>query len=170
MLRLKEANWDDLEEEWRFVRAMPENENGLTNKWSGISREAFAAIALPQALAWARGEDLPEGIVPETQFYLWSDGDAVGQFRLRHCLNDALRSGAGHIGYYVAPPFRGRGYATEGLRLTLEKAAGIVPEEEIFLRLQRGNTASLRVMLKNGGRVVREDGEHIYVRIPKPSL
>ena len=167
-LRLKETNWEDLEAEWRFVRDMPEDENGLTNGWHGISREEFAAVALPRALAWAKGEALPEGIVPETQFYLWADGEIVGQFRLRHRLNETLRRGAGHIGYFIASPFRGRGYGTEGLRLTLEKAAAVVPEEEIFLRLLRNNTASLRVMEKNGGRVVGEDGEHLYVRIPKP--
>jgi len=168
-LLLKETNREDLDAEWRFVRDMPEDENGLTNAWHGVSREEFASVALPRALAWAKGEALPEGIVPETQFYLWADGEIVGQFRLRHCLNEALRRGAGHVGYYVAPPFRGRGYATEGLRLTLEKAAAVVPEEEIYLRLLRSNRASLRVMEKNGGRVAGEDEEHLYVRIPKPS-
>ena len=168
MLYIKEANVGDAEKEWQFVAAMPENENGLTNSWHGISREEFAAVALPRALAWARGEDLPEGIVPETQFYLWAGGEIVGQFRLRHRLNEALCRGAGHIGYFIAAPFRGRGYGTEGLRLTLEKAFAVVPEEEIFLRLLRTNTASLRVMEKNGGRVAGEDGEHFYVRIPKP--
>ena len=168
-LLLKETNREDLEAEWRFVRDMPEDENGLTNAWHGVSREEFASVALPRALAWAKGEALPEGIVPETQFYLWADGEIVGQFRLRHCLNEALRRGAGHVGYYVAPPFRGRGYATEGLRLTLEKAFAVVPEEEIYLRLLRSNRASLRVMEKNGGRVAGEDEEHLYVRIPKPS-
>lgn len=168
-LLLKETNREDLDAEWRFVRDMPEDENGLTNAWHGVSREEFASVALPRALAWAKGEELPEGIVPETQFYLWADGEIVGQFRLRHRLNEALRRGAGHVGYYVAPPFRGRGYGTEGLRLTLEKAFAVVPEEEIFLRLLRSNRASLRVMEKNGGRVVGEDEEHLYVRIPKPS-
>ena len=157
-----------MDKEWRFARTMPQDENGLVSKWSGISREEFVTVALPQALAWAKGEELPEGIVPETQYYLWADGEIVGQFRLRHYLNEALRAGAGHIGYYIAPPFRGRGYATEGLRLTLEKAFTVVPEEEIYLRLLRSNTASLRVMEKNGGRVAGEDEEHLYVRIPKP--
>ena len=30
-LLLKETNREDLEAEWRFVRDMPEDENGLTN-------------------------------------------------------------------------------------------------------------------------------------------
>ena len=92
----------------------------------------------------------------------------VGQFRLRHCLNDALRRGAGHIGYYIAPPYRGKNLATEGLRLLLEKGADIVPEKEFYLRLRKGNLASFRVMEKNGGYVAEEDPLYIYVRIPKP--
>lgn len=35
MLKLKEANFDDIEKEWQFVRDMPEDENGLTNDWFG---------------------------------------------------------------------------------------------------------------------------------------
>ena len=68
LVELKEANWADMDKEWRFCRVMPEDENGLTSSWHGVSREEFESVALPRALAWARGEELPEGIVPETQF------------------------------------------------------------------------------------------------------
>lgn len=167
-MELKEANWADMDKEWRFCRSMPEDENGLVSQWTGISREEFVTAVLPKMLAWAKGEELPEGIVPETIYFLWSEGDIVGQFRLRHCLNDALRRGAGHIGYYIAPPYRGKNLATEGLRLLLEKGADIVPEKEFYLRLRKGNLASFRVMEKNGGYVAEEDPLYIYVRIPKP--
>ncbi len=39
MLYLKAANYEDIEKEYLFVRDMPEDENGMTNKWHGISRE-----------------------------------------------------------------------------------------------------------------------------------
>ena len=147
---------------------MPEDENGLVSDWTGISREEFVTAALPKMLAFSKGEGLPEGYVPDTTFFLWNEGEIVGQFRLRHHLNDELRRGGGHIGYYIAPPFRGKNLATEGLRLLLEKAADIVPEKEYYLRLRKGNLASLRVMEKNGGYIAEEDPLHIYVRIPKP--
>ena len=35
MLYVKKANVKDIEKEWAFVRDMPEDENGLTNEWSG---------------------------------------------------------------------------------------------------------------------------------------
>lgn len=167
MLELREAGMADAEREWAFVRDMPEDENGLTNAWSGISREDFLQTALPQMLAWSRGEGLPEGYVPETILFLWRDGEIVGQFRIRHFLCESLRTGAGHIGYFIAKPFRGQGLGTEGLRLTLEKARRIIPEDEIYLRVNRDNPASLHVMLHNGGRIAGEDEGHYFVRIPK---
>lgn len=168
VLLLKKANPEDLEQEWLFVRDMPEDENGLINDWCGISREDFERKALPQMLMFAEGIALPEGYVPETFYFLWNHDTIVGQFRIRHWLCESLRTGAGHIGYFIAKPFRGKGYGTEGLRLTLEEAGRIVPEEEIYLRVNRDNPASLRVMLRNGGRIVSEDENKYYVRIPNP--
>ena len=166
VLLLKEANPEDALREWQFVRDMPEDENGMTNPWHGVSREDFIRQALPEMIAWSKGERLPDGYVPETFLFLWRGNGIIGQYRIRHYLNDALRTGAGHIGYCIARPFRGKGYGSEGLRLTLEIARGIIPEEEAFLRVNRDNPASLRVMMKNGGRVVSEDVGHFYVQIP----
>ena len=167
MLYLKEANYEDIEKEYLFVRDMPVDENGLTNDWHGVSREDFEKKALPQMLSWAKGEDLPEGFVPETFLFLWKDEEIVGQFRIRHYLCESLREGAGHIGYFIGKEFRGKGYGTEGLRITLERAREIIPEEEIYLRVDRYNLPSLRVMLNNGGVIHHEDDVKYYVRIKK---
>ena len=170
MLRLAEANFADAEKEWLFVREMPPDENGLTNEWYGVSREQFEAEALPRMIEGAEGRGLPEGYVPETILFLWDGDRIVGQFRIRHYLCESLRTGAGHIGYYVGKQERGKGYGTEGLRLTLEAARRIVPEDEFYLRVNRDNPASLKVMLKNGGRIVAEDGQKYYVRIPNSGV
>ena len=168
MVFLKKANTEDAEKEWLFVREMPEDENGLINSYYGVSRDVFLNRALPEMLAFAEGTGLPAGYVPETFFFLWDDDTVVGQFRVRHYLCESLRTGAGHIGYFIAKPFRGKGYGTEGLRLVLEEARHIVPEEEFYLRVNRDNPASLRVMMKNGGRIAAEDETKYYVRIPNP--
>ena len=167
MLYVKKANLEDIEKEWTFVRDMPEDENGLTNAWSGISHDDFEKKALPDMLRFSRGENLPDWMVPETFLFLWEDDTIVGQFRIRHYLNDALREGGGHIGQFIKKEFRGKGYGTKGLALTLEVARTIVPEDEFYLRVNRDNPASLKVMQKNGGRIVKEDDEHYYVRIKK---
>ena len=111
MLFVKKANFEDIEKEWAFVRDMPEDENGLTNAWHGISWEDFETKALPDMLRFERGENLPDWMVPETFLFLWEDDTIIGQFRIRHYLNDALREGAGHIGQFIAKEYRGKGYS-----------------------------------------------------------
>ena len=157
----------DVEKEWAFVRDMPEDENGLTNSHHGISRQEFVEKVFPEMKDQEKGLNMPDWMVPQTILYLWEDETIVGQFRIRHYLNDALREGAGHIGYFVGKEYRGKGYATEGLRQTLDVAKTLVPEDEYYLRVNRDNPASLKVMEKNGGRVVGEDENHYFVRISK---
>ena len=120
MLYVKKANLEDIEKEWAFVRDMPEDENGLTNTWHGISREDFEKSALPDMLRFERGENLPDWMVPETFLFLWEDEKIVGQFRIRHYLNDALREGGGHIGQFIAKEYRGKGYG-KGLMKEIAK-------------------------------------------------
>lgn len=167
MLFIKKANMEDIEKEYLFVRDIPEDENGFENPYHGISREDFEKKALPEMTAWSNGVGLPEGYVPESFYFFWEDDSIAGQLRIRHHLCESLINGAGHIGYYLAPEFRGRGLGAVLLGLGIKKASKIVPEEEIYLRVQRGNTASLKCMLKNGGYIHHEDDEHIYVRVKK---
>ena len=166
MLYLKPANTDDIEKEYLFVRDIPEDENGFINEYHGISREDFDD-ALDIIIANSVGERLPVGYVPATTYFLWDDDKIIGEFQLRQHLCESLVNGAGHIGYYIAPEYRGNGYGTQGLAMLLEKACDIVPEEEVYLRVQRTNPASLRAMLKNGCYIHHEDESSYFVRFRK---
>lgn len=135
-----------------------------------MSREDFEDKALKQMIDFSKGNSLPEGFVPETFLFLWKEDEIVGQFRIRHYLCDSLREGAGHIGYLIGKQHRGNGYGTEGLRLTLKKAKDIIPEDEIYLRVDKCNMASLRVMFNNGGVIHHEDDLKYYVRMQKICL
>lgn len=167
MIHIREANFDDFEAEWQLVRLIPTDENGYINQWYNIGRGAFDK-ALYEMIEWAEGIGLPEGYVPETTLFIWRDMQLIGQAKVRHYLTDALRNGSGHIGYWIAPQFRGKGFGTEALRLVLEYAESIVPEDEFYLRADSGNAASIRIMQKNGGRVVGERDGKVFVRITKP--
>lgn len=167
MLYLKEPNYEDLEKEYEFVHDMPDDENGFINELYGISREDFEKDGIKQMISAAKGEGLPEGYVPETFLFLWDDNKIVGQFRIRHYLCESLRTGAGHIGYFIKKDYRGKGYGKEGLRLALQIAGTIIPEDEIYLRVNKDNLASLNVMLHNGGYIEHEDEQKYYVRIKK---
>ena len=179
MLYLKTANFEDIEKEYLFVTAEPADENGFMNDFSGISKEDFRTIALPRMIDWSQGKNLPEGFVPETFYFLWSDGDAeplrqaagkaepqiVGEFRLRHHLIPALENGSGHVGQFIHKGFRGRGYCTKGLELLIHEARKIVPEDELYMHCNLDNPASLRVMQKNGGIIHHKDESGYFVRI-----
>lgn len=89
----------------------------------------------------------------------------VGEFRLRHHLIPALANGSGHVGQFIGKEYRGRGYASEGLRLLVQEARRIVPEDELYLHCNLDNQASLRVMLKNGGSIHHQDAGGYFVRI-----
>ncbi len=166
-MELRKINLRDAEAQWEYTTALPADENGLTNPYHGVSLQDYRETVLPALISHEHPVDMPDWFVPESYYYLWDGGRLVGEFRIRHYLTEALRNGAGHIGYSIRKDARGKGYGTEGLRLTLEIARKIVPEEEIFLRVNRDNTASQRVMLKNGAHVAGGDAEHLFMRIPK---
>ena len=165
MLYLKAVNWEDIEKEYQFTTEQPADENGFTNKYEGVSREEFENVVLPRLINNSKGIDLPEGHVPGTEYFLWDDDEIVGLFRIRHELNDFLRAGAGHIGYGIKKEYRGKGYATKGLALTIEKAKEIIKEDEIYMSVHKDNPASLQVQLKNGAYIHHEDNKEYYTRI-----
>jgi len=164
---LKEPDLKDAGKLYEFINAMPADENGFTNPRLGLTADEFREKIIPQMLSYSKGENLPEGFVPETFLFLWHEGEIIGEFRIRHHLTEALASGAGHIGYFIKKECRGKGFGTSGLSLTLDKARRIIPEDEIYLRVNRDNAPSLRVILKNGGYIHHEDDEKYYLRIKK---
>lgn len=100
--------------------------------------------------AQERGEGLPEGHVPQTTFWLVRNSESViGEARLRHKLTPALEQVGGHIGYAIRPSERHMGYATKMLRLVLKEAKKL-GLKRVLLTCDPENTASARVMLKNG--------------------
>ncbi|MCQ2468674.1 MAG: GNAT family N-acetyltransferase [Ruminococcus sp.] len=170
MLSLKKANFDDIDEEFRFISSVPYDENGFINEWAGIKREDFREKCLAVMADNEKGSGLPEGYVPETSYFLWNDEQIIGWYRIRHYLCESLVNGSGHIGQYISPHFRGKGYGTKGLSLALRKAVKIIPENEVYLRAHRDNLPSIRTMLGNDGYIHHEDDTNVYVRIPCESI
>ena len=166
-MKLRKINLQDAFAQWEYTTALPTDENGLTNPYCGVTYDEYVRKVLPTLISCEHPVNMPDWFVPESYYYLWDDDRLVGEFRVRHHLTDALRNGAGHIGYSIRKDMRGRGYGTIGLKLTLEIARSIVSEDEIYLRVNKDNIASQRVMLNNGARIAGEDDAHIYMRITK---
>lgn len=167
MLYLKKINLEDAEKEYALTQKIPKSENGYENPAAGATFEEFVSEIIPRWLDYDQGKNLPEGRVPDTCYFLWADDTPVGIFKLRHYLNDFLRDGPGHIGYGIAEEYRGRGYATEGLRLLLKEAKSLpIDTPEAYLSVWKSNPASLKAQLKNGAYIHHEDDKEYYTRIP----
>jgi predicted acetyltransferase len=87
---------------------------------------------------------------------LWcvDNGEYVGEVTIRHASSEDWNTDLfGNISYEVRPSARGRGYATEMLKLALERAKqeGL---SRVVLTCQKDNIESRRVIEKNGGVLI----------------
>ena len=97
------------------------------------------------------GKNIPADKVPQSTYWLVDAGRlAVGIVRVRHRLNERLFQYGGHIGYYVRPSERGKGYGKLALRLGLEKLRRLGVDRAL-LTVNPSNSHSIRVVLTNGG-------------------
>ncbi|MDO4312770.1 MAG: GNAT family N-acetyltransferase [Eubacteriales bacterium] len=161
LVKLWEA---DLKKAYELQCSFEENEHGFVNSAYGYTYSQFIYY-VEKCRAYSMGADLPEGYVPCTVFVLADDeGQYVGIFNLRHCLNDFLANGPGHIGYGISPDFRKRGYATKGLALVLQEAKNM-GIDEVYLSVHKDNTGSLKVQQKNGAVIHHEGDREYYTRI-----
>jgi predicted acetyltransferase len=102
------------------------------------------------------GLNLPDGGGPCTTYWLLSEEEVLlGEVLIRHRLTQALENYGGHIGYMVRPGERGKGYATKMLALALEKSRAL-GLKRVMVACEPGNIASMRVIQKNGGKLIDE--------------
>lgn len=165
MLYLKAANLEDIKKEYNAILQIPQEENGYTNPFSGKSYDEFKNVGLPRIIQKSQGIGMPEGYSPEILYFLWNNDEIVGLFKLRTRLTDGLKKGSGHVGYGILKKYRGKGYATEGLRLLIEICKDIIKEDEIFLSVNKNNIASLKAQQKNGAYIAEETETHYRTRI-----
>ncbi len=105
---------------------------------------------LEQLRGFSQGIDVPETFGPHSTFWLLAGNNQItGVINIRHRLTDAMRRIGGHIGYGVAPKFRGQGYATAMLALALEPARQLGIERAL-ITCWKENEASAKVALHNG--------------------
>ena len=92
-----------------------------------------------------------KGLVPQTVFWLVDGSKFLGKLSIRHILNNHLRKIGGHIGYYIRPSERGKGYGKLILRLGLKKAKtlGI---KNVLVTCDITNLKSKKVIEANGGK------------------
>jgi len=148
-----------------ILRRLNENDESAflegAREWEGEDPHWYSFIWKPGdafAPMFARLEDeragrnLQPGRVPHTMLYGFVDGKIIGRVSVRHTLNENLRKRGGHIGYAVAPAYRGKGFATEMVRqaLTFCKSLGL---SSIMVTCADDNAPSWKVIEKFGGQL-----------------
>jgi len=97
------------------------------------------------------GENLPDGWVPCTTFWLIRDGrDFIGESGIRCTLTPELEIEGGHVWYEIRPSEQRKGYGTRLLALTLEKARemGLT---RVLITCDTANIGSVKIIERNGG-------------------
>lgn len=164
MTELRRLSVDDGQEIYDLLQAIPKEENGFGNNACGMTFAEFKVWLVKK-----HEESLQEGIadgwkVPTTTYWLYADGVPVGFGKVRHCLTDALRKAGGHVGYAIAPQYRGRGYGKELLRLLLREAHALgIGRALVTIRLD--NLPSRAVALANGGVITDRTNERVLIWI-----
>jgi predicted acetyltransferase len=110
---------------------------------AGVDFDAFVSQQCGTQIRWD---------VPSTVFWYVSGEHYLGALVIRHRLTPELTEVGGHIGYHVVAPWRRQGHATRMLAAGLvECARPGLGLGQVLLTCARGNEASRRVILANGG-------------------
>ncbi|MDN3652897.1 GNAT family N-acetyltransferase [Thalassotalea ponticola] len=104
---------------------------------------------------FSMGVNLPSGFVQSSTYWLIESGELVGVSNIRHRLNQQIRHCGGHIGLGIRPSYRGRGYGTELMSLSIAKLndLGVSP---IHIHCYKDNVASAKAITGNGGVLTSE--------------
>ena len=111
---------------------------------------------------FSKGNNLPQGDVTTSTFWLIDKKEVVGVVRVRHEEVEC----AGHIGYDISPDFRKKGYGSQILKLALERAIEI-GIEEVILTCNTTNIDSKKIIEKNNGKLLgtifdEEENEYMF--------
>ena len=126
-----------------------------------VATKRGAAAYLQKMDNFRRGIDMPKGYVPSSGFWLVDGRHYLGSGDVRHYLNDSLRRFGGNIGYSVNPLFWRLGLGTLLLALLLNEAKHLHIAKPI-ITCYDGNTASAKIIEKNGGVLLRKINNKIH--------
>lgn len=138
------------EHSWKEALREFEDE-GMSGFWNVPERPTDLDAYIQRTEAFSRGEHLPGSWPANTTYWLIDDGEVVGHTNVRHALTDVFEKRGGHIGYYIRPTARGKGYGTKILELALVKARDELGVEKILITCDDANLPSCRVVERNGG-------------------
>jgi len=158
IIELIEPTQDYAEQIWAFRQEVLESDANDENQFAGCGSldKAKSAEEWINICTLRKSEDTcrQNGTKVPSHMYLAirkEDNILVGIIDLRHHINHPiLGTWGGHCGYSVRPSERGKGYATEMLRLNIQNA-GAMGIEKMLVTCDTTNLASEKTILANGG-------------------
>ena len=167
MIELRQLTTDLGIAEYEMLQNIENNENGFMNVVCGMTFDEFKQ--------WLRDENdhhfglnLPDGWIPYTTYFLYDNNIPIGIGRIRHSASEYLQKvvGAGEIGYGISKRYRGKGYGNILFQKLLIKCKEF-GFDKITLYPHKDNNATIKIMLKNGGKIIGEfNEEKIIIEIP----
>ncbi len=139
-----------------FIQALKEYQSDRSNDRMDIlelnseTLEHDFSSYVTKLVSESKGENLPEGYVPQTTYWLVDNNEFIGRVSIRHQLNDYLLKEGGHIGYDIRPSKRNMGYGKKILALVLPKVKelGI---DKVLVTCNDTNIGSKKIIEANGG-------------------
>ena len=166
-IKLIEPTLEYAEDIWKFRQEIIDSDD--KDKFAGCGNLEDCSSAeewINTVKIWSNHETCPEDRVPSNVYIAVriSDNRIVGIIDLRHHINNPVLSAwGGHIGYYVRPGERQRGYASEMLKQNLLNCRNL-GINKVLISCDADNYASEKTIVANGGIFEKEievDGEII---------
>lgn len=151
---LQQLSPNDGIDNYELLQRIGKMENDFTNPMHGKSYDEYKAW-LKEQDDWSREENLPQGYIGQTCFWLMYENQLVGLGKIRHGLTESSRIEGGNIGIAVDPRQRGKGLATHFIALLLENAIKM-KIGEILITVKKYNYPSKVAFEKNGCKVIKE--------------
>ncbi|WP_228266152.1 GNAT family N-acetyltransferase [Microlunatus elymi] len=156
-----------------FIEAAREEPGAASYLFTGDESTLADPDVFADYVAMLRADELetsprPDLYVPGTNLW-WVEGDRfIGRLAIRHRLNERLRTGGGHIGYWIRPSERRRGHAGAAFRAALPRAhrLGIDPA---LVSCDADNVGSRKIIESTGGVFERQLGELRLYWVPTGS-
>ena len=163
MIELKQLSISLGIEEYEMLQGIENNENGFMNTVKGISFEKYKQWLIDEHNHHL-GKNLPKDWIPYTTYFLYVNNSPVGIGRIRHSTNDYLQKviGAGEIGYGISNKYRRNGYGNILFEKLLQQCHNI-GYKEITLYPHKTNIATIKIMLKNGGKIIGDFNEEKFI-------
>lgn len=161
-IEIKQLSLNCGNEEYEMLQNIKDSENGFSNPIYKKSYKEYL-LWLQKEDDYSKGNNLLDDWIPQTTYFLYIDGKPVSIGRIRHRTSKYLESiGVGNLGYAISKLYRGKGYENILLKELLQNCISF-GYNDIKLFPYKDNIPTIKVMLKNGGKIVCSFDDKKYV-------